>query len=112
MVLGAGSLAGRLWEIVASAFLGKQKGMLWVESEEGEGCGVFQPGEIVKLPPGEVREQKDSRNVLGSLGEAGPSLLPGMVIEIEIELKLKDPGVPPHHVLRMPFVYIKALVKE
>lgn len=48
MVLGAGSFADRLWEIVASVSSRKQKGMLWVESEEEEGCGVFQPGEIVK----------------------------------------------------------------
>lgn len=39
VVLGAGSFADRLWEIVASASLGKQKGMLWVESEAGRGVG-------------------------------------------------------------------------
>lgn len=52
--------------------------------------------------------------MLGSLGEAGCRLLPGIVIEIEIELKLKlkDPVVLPHLVLRLPFVCIKALVKE
>ena len=86
---------------------GKQKGKLWVESEEGAGCGVFQPGEIVKSPPGEGREQKDSRNVRGSLGEAGPRLLPGMVIEME-----QDPVVLPHRVLCLPVVRIKTLVKE